>query len=460
MEANATRGAPARSEGRTDPPDLQDPADACVHCGFCLPACPTWQAWGEEMDSPRGRIDLHRALARGRLPLSGAAAAHLDRCLGCMACVPACPSGVRYDRVIEAARARLERELPRPPADRRFRALIFALFPHPGRLRAAGALLWLARVTGLQRLVRRLGLLRRFPRLARLDALAPPVRLRDLLRRLPPVIPARGARRLRVGLVAGCVQRVFFPEVNASTVRVLAAEGVEVAVPRQGCCGALSLHAGRRDEARRLAAALLRRLDAEALDLVVVNAAGCGSHLKDLAHLFADDAELGPRARALAARVRDVTELLATLPPRAPRAPLRVRVAWHMPCHLGNAQPLEADPREALRSIPGLELVELSDGGTCCGSAGVYNLLEPRLAAELGARKADAVAATGAPLLASANPGCSLHLAALLAARGQPVRPVHPVELLDRAIREAADAATASAEPGSPPGTRTPGAGR
>jgi glycolate oxidase iron-sulfur subunit len=170
-----------------------------------------------------------------------------------------------------------------------------------------------------------------------------------------------------------------------------------------------------------------------------VNAAGCGSHLKDLGHLFADDPELGPRARALAVKVRDVTELLATLPPRAPRAPLRERVAWHMPCHLGNAQELTADPREALRAIPGLELVELEDAG-CCGSAGVYNLLEPRAAAEIGARKADAVAAAGAPLLASANPGCTLHLTRILAARGTPVRPVHPIELVDRAIREAEEA--------------------
>jgi glycolate oxidase iron-sulfur subunit len=413
----------------------RDPADDCVHCGFCLPACPTWRSWGEEMDSPRGRIDLFRALSDGRVRLTAPVAEHFDRCLGCMACVPACPSGVRYDRIIEAARERVE-ELPRPAADRAFRALVFALFPHPGRLRVAGVLLWLLRATGLQRLLRKLGALRRLPRLAQLDALAPPVRLRELLRRLPRRVPARGERRLRVGLVQGCVQRVFFPEVNAATVRVLAAEGVEVEIPPQGCCGALSLHAGRREEARRMAAALLRRLEDASLDLVVVNAAGCGSHLKDLGHLFAGDPELLPRARALAARVRDVTELLATLPPRAPRGPLRARVAWHMPCHLGHAQRLEADPRAALRAIPGLELVELDDGGACCGSAGVYNLMEPGAAAEIGARKAEAIAAAGAPVLASANPGCTLHLGPILLARGLAVRAVHPVELVDRSIRE------------------------
>jgi glycolate oxidase iron-sulfur subunit len=417
--------------------DGRQPADDCVHCGFCLPACPTWRSWGQELDSPRGRIDLFRALSDGRAILSPAAAAHFDRCLGCMACVPACPSGVRYDRVIEAARERVERELPRPAADRRFRGLVFGLFPYPRRLRAAAALLWLARVTGLQRLLRRTGALRRFPRLSRLDALAPAVRFRELVARLPRTVPARGQRRLRVALVQGCVQRVFFPEVNAATARVLAAEGVEVAVPPQGCCGALSLHAGRMAEARRLAADLLLRLEETEVDLVVVNAAGCGSHLKDLGHLLAGDAQLGARARALAAKVRDVTELLGTLSPRAVRAPLRARVAWHTPCHLGNAQHLEADPRAALRTIPGLELVELDDGGACCGSAGVYNLMEPDSAAEIGARKADVIAAAGAPLLASANPGCTLHLAPILAARGVEVRAVHPIELLDRAIRDA-----------------------
>lgn len=415
-------------------------ADECVHCGFCLPACPTWRSWGEEMDSPRGRIDLFRALSDGRLPFSAAAGVHFDRCLGCMACVTACPSGVRYDRVIDAARERLEEELPRSTADRLFRALVFALFPHPRRLRAAAVLLWLFRVSGLQWLLRRTGALRRLPRLTQLEALAPPVRFRDLWARLPATVPARGERRLRVGLLLGCVQRVFFPEVNAATARVLAAEGVEVSVPAQGCCGALSLHAGRVEEARRMAAALLRRFDDASLDLVVVNAAGCGSHLKDLGHLFADDPELGPRARALAGRVRDVTELLAVLPARAPRAPVRMRAAWHMPCHLGHAQHLEADPRKALRSIPGLELVEVDDGGACCGSAGVYNLLEPAAAAEIGLRKAEAVAATGAPVLASANPGCTLHLGPILRARGVKVQAVHPIELLDRSIREAEEA--------------------
>ncbi|HTN54186.1 MAG TPA: (Fe-S)-binding protein [Anaeromyxobacter sp.] len=413
------------------------PADDCVHCGFCLPACPTWQSWQEEMDSPRGRIDLFKALADGRAALTPEAVAHFDRCLGCMACLGACPSGVRYDHVIEAARIRVEQEHRRPLADRLHRGLVFALFPHPGRLRVAAVLLWLWRVSGLRWLARRLGLLRLSRRLEKLEGLAPALGLPELAASLPARTVARGERRLRAGLVAGCVQRVFFPGVNGATVRVLAAEGVEVVVPRgQGCCGSLSVHAGRVEEARRLARALIERFEAEELDVVVVNAAGCGSHLKDVAHLFEGDAFL-PRARAFAARVKDATELLAGLPPRAPRAPLPERVAYHSPCHVGHAQKLVEEPRRLLRTIPGLELVEIPDGDQCCGSAGFYNLVQPESAAEIGRRKAASVLATGARRVASANPGCTLQIRKYLAERGEAIEFAHPLELLDRAIREA-----------------------
>jgi glycolate oxidase iron-sulfur subunit len=400
------------------------------------------------MDSPRGRIDLFRALADGRIRMSPSVAEHFDRCLGCMACVPACPSGVRYDHVIGEARVHVEREARRGRADRLYRAVVFALLPHPGRLRLAAVLLWLLQVTGVRWLVGRLGLLRAFPRLAQLEALAPRVRLREILERLPAWTPARGEPRLRVGLVTGCVQRVFFPGVNAATARVLSAEGVEVAAPaRQGCCGALSLHAGREDEARRLARALLERFEREPLDAIVVNAAGCGSHLKELDHLFREDPELGPRARAFAAKVRDVTELLDGLPPRAPRSPLRARVAYHSPCHMGHAQRLVLEPRRLLRTIPGLELVEIPEGDQCCGSAGIYNLVQPESAEEIGRRKADAIASTGATIVASANPGCTLHVGRILAERGVRIEAAHPMELVDRAI------AAAGRLPAPPPDT-------
>ncbi|WP_242394241.1 (Fe-S)-binding protein [Anaeromyxobacter oryzisoli] len=415
-------------------------ADVCIHCGFCLPACPTWQSWQEEMDSPRGRIDLFRALDDGRVALTPAVAEHFDRCLGCMGCVPVCPSGVRYDHVIEDARERVERGLRRPLGGRLFRGLVFALFPYPRRLRAAAVLLWAWQASGLARLARRLGLLRLAPRLARLEALAPPLSLREALARVPARTPPRGERRLRAALLCGCVQRVFFPNVNGATVRVLAAEGVEViAPPGLGCCGALSVHAGRTREALRLARALVERLEREEFDVLVVNAAGCGSHLKDLGHLFAGDPAFAPRARAIAAKVRDVTELVAGLTPRAPRAPLAARAAYHAPCHLAHAQGVVDEPRRMLATIPGLELVDVPDGDQCCGSAGVYNLVEPESAAEVGRRKAANVLSTGARLVVSANPGCTLQLRRHLAERGATVEAAHPIELLDRAIAAAGE---------------------
>jgi len=431
-------GGPARAEREPRGPGAagaRDPADDCIHCGFCLPTCPTWQNWQEEMDSPRGRIDLFRALQDGRLTMTPAVAEHFDRCLGCMACLTACPSGVRYDHIIDRARVRVEREHPRTLADRVWRNFVFALFTRPAVLRAAAVLLWIGRVTGLRWLARRLGLLRLSARIAALDALAPAVSWDAVTASLPERTAARGERRLRAGLLGGCVQRIFFPNVNGATIRVLAAEGIEVVVPAgQGCCGALSVHAGRDVEARRLARDLVERFEREPVDVVVVNAAGCGSHVKDLPHLFADDPAFLPRARAFAEKVRDVSELLASMPARAPRAPLRARVAYHSPCHLGHAQRIVDAPRALLRAIPGLELVEVPDGEQCCGSAGIYNLVQPRSADAIGRRKAEAVLSTRATLLASANPGCSLQIRRMIEEAGADVEAAHPIEILDRSI--------------------------
>ena len=410
--------------------------DDCVHCGFCLPTCPTWVSWGEEMDSPRGRIDLMRSLAAGKVSLDANVVRHFDRCLGCMACVTACPSGVKYDVLIEETRERIERDARRGLADRLHRALIFALFPHPRRLRAMLLPLWLYTQSGLARLVVRSGLLRLLPvRMRELIELLPPVETRHLRATLAAVTPAQGERRARVGLLAGCVQRVFFPEVNEATIRVLAAEGCEVVVPTgQACCGALSLHAGRADEARAMARRLIAAFEGANLDAIVVNAAGCGSSMKEYGRLLADDPEWSARAAAFSAKVRDVTEYLAGLPPRATRHPLPVRVAYHQACHIGHAQRVVDQPRELLRAVPGLTLLEVPDGEQCCGSAGIYNLVDPASAEEIGERKVERILSTGAEMLASGNPGCTLQVQRILRKRGRSLPAAHPIEILDASI--------------------------
>jgi glycolate oxidase iron-sulfur subunit len=423
--------------------------DDCVHCGFCLPVCPTYVSWHEEMDSPRGRIDLMRGLAEGTIGWSDTVARHFDRCLGCMACVTACPSGVKYDVLIEETRAKLEREHPRRPFDEFHRGMIFALFPYPRRLRAIAALFLLYSKSGLQSLVRRSGLLNLLPsRLSQMEALLPPLSARQVMSRLPARVPARGERRARVALLAGCVQRVFFPGVNEATLSVLAAEGCEVVLPEeQGCCGALSIHAGREGEALAFARDTIERFESDSgggplgppnpsgsWDAILVNAAGCGSNLKDYGRLFAGDPMWAARAAAFSARVRDVTEFLASLAPVATRHPIRARIAYHDACHLAHAQRIRSEPRRLLAGIPGVELVEIPDGEQCCGSAGIYNLVEPESAEEIGRRKADNVLSVRADLLASANPGCTLQIQKILRGRGVKLPAAHPIEILAASI--------------------------
>jgi len=454
----------------------------CVHCGFCLPACPTYALWGEEMDSPRGRIYLVSQLLDGA-PLTPPAAEHFDRCLGCMACMTACPSGVQYDQIIAVAREwtedgsnpfaggagdggpssavaevagadgavgavgavgddtgatigrRVVATAPRSFRDRVTRESIFALFPYPGRLRAATAPLRLLQKTGADRLIARTGLLDRVsPAAAQALRLAPPAST-ALPGRFPERVAERGERRAVVGMLTGCVQSVFYPRVNAATARVLAAEGCDVIIPRsQGCCGALSLHSGRAAEAARFAQQTIETFESARVDAIVVNSAGCGSAMKEYERLFADSPEWAERAAALSAKVRDLAEFLDALGPAAERHPVEARAAYHDACHLGHAQRITAAPRALLCGIPGLELVELRDAGVCCGSAGVYNLLQPEAAREFGSRKADSVTASGASLLISANPGCTLQISSELAARGVTLRTAHTAEVLDASI--------------------------
>jgi glycolate oxidase iron-sulfur subunit len=402
---------------------MRDLIDDCVHCGFCLPTCPTYQLWHEEMDSPRGRIVLmgeHEDTAT----LSDAMVTHFDRCLGCMACVTACPSGVQYDKLIVATRAAVEESGKRSRRERLLRRGVYGPFTHPGRLRPLVPLTDLGRRVGAVGVAAR----SRVPLVRALGQLAPRLNARRARERTPAVTPAVGPVRGRAALLQGCVQRAFFGDVNAATARVLAAEGWEVhapAAPR--CCGALQYHEGDHDEARELAQQTIDALNE--FDVIVTNAAGCGSAMKEYGHLIGDG-----RSIAFAERVKDVTEVLAADEPRAERKPVEMKVVYHDACHLAHAQGIRQPPRQLLRGIPGLELLEPADPEICCGSAGIYNLLQPEAAGDLGSRKAERLLATGAQAVAAANPGCTLQITAHTAAQGHELPVYHPVQFLDASI--------------------------
>ncbi len=424
MTQAATAEPPSREASAfvgPDAPDL-DALRACVHCGICLPQCPTYRVMGEEMDSPRGRLYLMRAAAEGRIGLSETFGHHLDLCLGCRACESACPSGVPFGSLLEATRAQFRRGAsPRSLLER----AVFAVFPEPRRLRTLLTPLRLYQRSGLRALVRRWSLLRRFPRIAAMEALLP-----DLLPTapLPALVAARGPARGRVGLLLGCVQRHLYPGVNRDTARLLALAGWDVVIPAgQGCCGALELHAGRLEEFRARARALAASFPAE-VEYVVTNAAGCGSAMKEYGHWLPDVAEVA----ALASRTRDVSELLAAA--KLPLGAVNVTATYHDACHLAHGQRIRREPRALLARIPGLRLVDLAESELCCGSAGIYNLLEPEMADRLLARKIDRIAETGARIVVSGNPGCLLQIAKGARARGLDLEVLHPVELLARAV--------------------------
>jgi glycolate oxidase iron-sulfur subunit len=411
----------------THRPPEQSIIEDCVHCGFCLETCPTYVLWGAEADSPRGRILLINDGLNTDQPLSDEMVTHFDRCLGCMACVTACPSGVRYDRLIERVRPQVERHHARTPAERAIRRLLYETLPHPRRLRALAPMLAASR---------RMGLERRLPeRLAAIAKVAPQAPSgRAAKAGVPERTPAVGEPRGRVGLLLGCVQRVFYPGVHRATVHALAAEGFEVLAPAApDCCGALEFHGGEEPAAVKRAQATIRAFTEAGVDYVVVNAAGCGSAMKEYGELLGT-----PEAEAFSARVRDVSELLGSVEPRAPRGPVPLRVAYHDACHLAHAQGVRSAPRELLRAIPDLELVEVgTERDVCCGSAGIYNLVQPEAAAELGERKARNLLATGAQAIAAGNPGCAAQLDLHLRQLGTPLPIHHPVELVSRSISAA-----------------------
>ena len=415
------------------PPPLEL-LDKCVHCGFCLPACPTYTLWGQEMDSPRGRIYLMKLALEGKAGINEKWVSHFDSCLGCVSCMPACPSGVEYGKLIEATRAQIERNYRRPAADKLHRRFLFAAFTHPGRMKLLRLPLMAYQRSGLQAALRAIGLFKALPkRVAAFDSLLPAVKSPE---DVAAITPAKGEKRKRVGLLLGCVQQVFFSHVNAATVRVLAAEGCEVvAPPDQPCCGALFVHAGEEARAQELARKTIDAFEKANVETIVINAAGCGSSMKEYGHLLRDDLAYAERARHFSAQCKDVSEFLAELSPRAERKPLNVLVAFHDSCHLQHAQGVRTQPRNLLQQIPGMQLAEISEAPICCGSAGIYNLVQPGAARELGDRKAGHIIPLRPDIVATGNPGCILQLHASLERAGHRIPVVHTIQLLDASIR-------------------------
>ncbi len=411
----------------------------CVHCGLCLAYCPTFSELGTEMDSPRGRILLIKSLAEGRIGMSDSVVEHLSLCLDCRACETVCPAGVPYGRLIEAAKAEMERQRPGPPLRRLFRWLNFGiLLGRPGWLRLAAAGLRAYQLSGLQRFARRAGLVRLLPGpLPAWEALLPSLPAASERAPLPRVTPAQGERRGRVALLTGCVQSVAFGAHNRATARLLARNGWEVVVPpEQGCCGALNAHGGDHARALTMGRDLVDVFARVEVDAVVVNTSGCGAHMKAYGTLLAGDPAYAERARRVAESVQDIAEFLARQPLRGPLRPVPMTVTYHDPCHVVHGQKIRNQPRALLAQVPGLKLVDLKEADWCCGSAGIYNLTQPEMATRLLHRKVGHVVATGAEAVVTANPGCILQIQAGLRAHGSPVRVLHLVEVLDRAYRE------------------------
>ncbi|MBM0741891.1 4Fe-4S dicluster domain-containing protein [Phormidium sp. CLA17] len=422
-----------------NPPDPKL-IDSCVHCGFCLSTCPSYRVIGKETDSPRGRIYLMDGVNEGKIPLSSATVEHFDSCLGCLACVTICPSGVQYDKLIEATRMQVERNHSRSLPEKLLRQLIFSVFPYPNRLRLLLRPLGLYQKTGLQKLVRSLGIIQQLsPQLAAMEAMLPPISASAFQDAIPTIIPAQGKQRYRVGMLLGCVQRLFNPDVNTATVRVLTANGCEVVVPSlQGCCGALTHHQGQEEQTKTLARQLIDSFADANVEFILINASGCGHTLKEYGHILADDPAYANRAEEFAGKVRDVQEFLAEVGLTATLSPLQdqpLTMVYQDACHMLHGQKISVQPRTLLKQIPGVQLREPVDAALCCGSAGVYNILQPEAAAELGRQKVQNLTNTGAAMIASANIGCFMQISKHLELQGKTVPVLHPMQLLDYSIR-------------------------
>jgi len=424
---------PGSAFDQLDQPDPEHYMD-CVHCGFCLPTCPTYLVLGNEMDNPRGRIYLIRAASEGKIKITDNFVKHMDLCLLCRNCETACPSGVKFGFLMESARGQIEQHYKYSLRDRWFRELILRTFTHIGTLKTMSRLLRFYQRFGLRKIVhvsRVLGLL---GRLGKMEALLPSIP--RVSEDLPEVMPAQGESRGRVGLLLGCVQRYFSPQVNVATARALNENGYDVVVPKeQGCCGSLFVHEGARERAKGLARKTIDVFERAGVDMIAVNAAGCGSVMKEYWELFHSDRAYSYKAEAFSKKVRDVSQILAQQPIKGGLGAVNLTATYHDACHLAHGQRIRQEPRALLQAIPGLRLVELKESDFCCGSAGIYNLLHPELAQQFLDRKIERIKETGAQVVVSGNPGCSLQIEKGLKEQGLDVRVVHPVELLDWSIR-------------------------
>jgi glycolate oxidase iron-sulfur subunit len=380
------------------------------------------------------------ALNQGEIPLSKAVVEHFDTCLGCLACTTTCPSGVQYDKLIASMRPQIERNYQRPLIERLYRQFIFNLFPYPDRLRLLLVPLFIYQKLGLQKLIRKTRLIDKIsPQLAGMESNLPELDVSAFQDTIPPSVPAQGEQKYRVGMILGCVQRLFFDRVNQATVRVLTANGCEIVIPpSQGCCAALPHHQGQEEQAKTLARQMIDSFDFDNLDAIIINAAGCGHTLKEYGELLKDDPEYRDRGAAFSAKVKDVQEFLAEIEITSKLAPItseKLTLVYQDACHLLHGQKISSQPRQLLKQIPNLELKEPIDAALCCGSAGVYNMLQPEIANELGQQKVSNLVNTGATLIASANPGCTLQITKHLELQGHQIKVMHPIELLDLSIR-------------------------
>ncbi|MGA7409236.1 MAG: heterodisulfide reductase-related iron-sulfur binding cluster [Bryobacteraceae bacterium] len=412
----------------------QSDLDKCVHCGLCLNACPTYRELGVEMDSPRGRIYQIAQVVDGA-PITDAYVEHISLCLGCRGCETACPSGVPYGRLIEAARAQLESQQKRPLLNRLFRAFIFDHFiPSRNMLQIAGAGLYLYQASGMQRVLRALGVLNAFGNLGNLEALTPSAEVPFFFPQIGKTFAAEGERRFRVAFLAGCIANVAFARLNEATIRVLQKNGCEVVIPAdQNCCGALAIHSGLKENARQLARRNIDAVLSEEYDAIITNAAGCGSTLKEYHELLEDDSAYHEKAKRFVGLMKDITEFLASIELRPGMRALDTVVTYQDSCHLAHGQKITAAPRKLLRSVPGVTFYEMPTADVCCGSAGIYNIVHNELAMSLLKDKMAIVNSSAAQIIVTANPGCMLQLRAGSCLYGRGQRVMHVVELLDEA---------------------------